>query len=60
MCRYSVPSVPAHLGSSKALAPTASAIGLSDQSRPPVVKFEPAGRCTRHLEIYPKVRSIEG
>ena len=37
-CR-SVPSRPTHLHSSKALAPSASAIGLSDQDRPPIGKF---------------------
>jgi hypothetical protein len=58
MCRYSVPSVPIHLGSSVALAPTASAIGLSDQSRPPIAKFMSGGLCTRHLDVSPKVSKL--
>ena len=51
MCRYSVPSVPPHLGSSKARAPAASAVGLW---RPGVVNFERVGFCTTYLEISPK------
>ena len=51
----SVPSQPTHLHSSEALAPTASAIGLSDLRRPPIAKFLRSGLCTRYLEISPKV-----
>jgi len=54
----SVPSQPTHLHSSKALAPTSSAIGLSDQGRPPIAKFLRSGLCTRHLEISPKESTI--
>jgi hypothetical protein len=57
-CR-SVPSPPTHLHSSKALAPTASAIGLSDQRRPPIAKFLRSGLCTRHLDISPKVSRLQ-
>jgi hypothetical protein len=41
MCRYSVPSLPPHLGSSKALAPSSSVIGLSDQADPPLLNLLP-------------------
>jgi len=56
-CR-SVPSQPTHLHSSLALAPTASAIGLSDQGRPPIVEFSSSGLCTRHLNILTKLTSL--
>ena len=56
-CR-SVLSQPTHLHSSKALAPTASAIGLSDQSRPPIGEFERVNICTHPLEISPKERRL--
>ena len=55
MCRYSVPSVPPHLGSSKALAPLPLPLG---SSRPPVVDFEREGICTRALEIWVKARRL--
>ena len=54
------PSQPTHLHSSIALAPTASAIGLSDQNRPPIAKFVRSGLCTKHLEISPKVSRLQG
>jgi len=56
-CR-SVSSQPTHLHSSVALAPTASAIGLSDQSRPPIAKFLGSGLCTRHVDISPKESTL--
>lgn len=59
MCRYSVPSVPPHLGSSIALALTASDIGLSDQRRPPIAKFVAEYSFTRHLEISPKESTLK-
>ena len=52
-CR-SVPSRPTHLHSSVALAPSASAIGLLDQGRPPIAKFLRSGLCTRYLNISTK------
>ena len=41
-----------------ALAPYASAIGLSDQGRPPIAKFLRSGLCSRHLEVSPKVSQL--
>jgi len=55
MCRYSVPSVPPHLGSSKARAPLPLPLGLNT---PPVVNFEREGICTTALEISVQERRI--
>ena len=52
-CR-SMPSQPTHLHSSPALAPSASAIGLSDQRGPQVVELMTEKLCTRHLDISPE------
>ena len=51
MCRYSVPSVPPHLGSSKARTPLPLPLG---KSRPRVVKSEREGICTRAIKIMAK------
>ena len=37
---------------------SASAIGLSDQGRPPIAKFIGSGLCTRHLDILTKLTSL--
>ena len=55
MCRYSVPSVPPHLGSSKARAPLPLPSGLG---RPPIASFLTGYLCTTYLEISPKVRDF--
>ena len=48
MSYRSVPSQTTHLHSSRARAPTASAIVRSDQRGPPIVKFSRLVLCTRH------------
>ena len=55
MRRYSVPSVPPHLDSSKARALSVSAIGLWG---PGVINFERGGICTTSLEMSPKVSRL--
>ena len=54
----SVPLQPTHLHSSKALAPSASAIGVSDLVTPPIVKFIRSELCTRHVDISTKERIL--
>ena len=55
MCRYSVPSVPPHLGSSKARTPLPLPLGWN---RPGVVSFERQGICTTYEKNSPKARKV--
>jgi hypothetical protein len=52
MCRYSVPSVPPHLGSSKAHAPLPLPFGLN---RPPIANFRAFQLSTPPQKISPKI-----
>ena len=41
-----------------ALAPSASAVGLSNQRRPPIANFSRSELCTRHSTILSKIDTL--
>ena len=56
MCRYSVPSVPPHPGSSKARAPLPLPLGWN---RPPIANFLTGYLFTTHKNIFAKESMVK-